>query len=191
MCCDAVNVYYSPHSFCHLLNLFCEYHWQEHVVVLEFYHKAQIVSHGDSLADQLISIHGKLRGLVSKKGASESYLVRDKTTGKLYIFKPSASEAAVPRAQERGIAKGDYAPRAKAGEMTAEQLGLATPKVDLVVLSGDPLSYKTHVLETWVEGQKVFDRSDPKDRLYATGGYGASHDQSPFAHSDGDDEEGR
>jgi imidazolonepropionase-like amidohydrolase len=62
---------------------------------------------------------------------------------------------------------------------------------DLVVLSGDPLSYKTHVLETWVEGQKVFDRSDPKDRLYATGGYGASHDQSPFLHVDGDDEEGQ
>ena len=62
---------------------------------------------------------------------------------------------------------------------------------DLVVLSGDPLSYKTHVLETWVEGLKVFDRGDPKDRLYATGGYGASHDQSPFAHLDGDEEEGR
>jgi imidazolonepropionase-like amidohydrolase len=62
---------------------------------------------------------------------------------------------------------------------------------DLVVLSGDPLSYKTHVLETWVEGQKVFDRGEPKDRLYAAGGYGASHDQSPFAHTDGDDEEGR
>ncbi|HEY6553227.1 MAG TPA: amidohydrolase family protein [Vicinamibacteria bacterium] len=62
---------------------------------------------------------------------------------------------------------------------------------DLVVLSGDPLSYKTHVLETWVEGSKVFDRGDPKDRLYATGGYGASHDQSPFAHLDGHEEEGR
>jgi imidazolonepropionase-like amidohydrolase len=62
---------------------------------------------------------------------------------------------------------------------------------DLVVLSGDPLSYKTHVLETWVEGQKVFDRGDPKDRLYATGGYGASHDQSPFAHLDGHEQEGR
>ncbi len=62
---------------------------------------------------------------------------------------------------------------------------------DLVVLSGDPLSYQTHVLETWVEGQKVFDRGDPKDRLYATGGYGASHDQSASAHMDGDEEEGR
>ena len=48
---------------------------------------------------------------------------------------------------------------------------------DFVVLSGDPLSVYTHVLETWVEGQQVFDRSDPSDRLYAVGGNGASHDQ--------------
>jgi imidazolonepropionase-like amidohydrolase len=61
---------------------------------------------------------------------------------------------------------------------------------DVVVLSGDPLSYETHVLETWVEGEKLFDRAEAKDRLYATGGYGASHDQ-PFAHLDGDDEEDR
>ena len=48
---------------------------------------------------------------------------------------------------------------------------------DLIVLSGDPLSVYTHVLETWVEGRKVFDRSDPKDHLYAVGGYGATHDE--------------
>jgi imidazolonepropionase-like amidohydrolase len=48
---------------------------------------------------------------------------------------------------------------------------------DFVILDGDPLGVRTKVLETWVEGRKVFDRSDPKDRLYAVGGYGASHDQ--------------
>ena len=47
---------------------------------------------------------------------------------------------------------------------------------DLIVLSGDPLSVYTKVLETWVEGVRVFDREDPKDRLYAVGGYGAGHD---------------
>jgi len=50
---------------------------------------------------------------------------------------------------------------------------------DFILLSGDPLSTYTHVLQTWIEGKKVFDRTDPKDRLYATGGEGASHDQSP------------
>lgn len=47
---------------------------------------------------------------------------------------------------------------------------------DLIVLSGDPFSTYTHVLETWLEGKKVFDRSDPKDKLYAVGGDGASYD---------------
>ena len=51
---------------------------------------------------------------------------------------------------------------------------------DLVILSGDPLSVYTKVLETWVEGQKVFDRANPKDLVYAVGGVGASHDQGVF-----------
>lgn len=42
---------------------------------------------------------------------------------------------------------------------------------DLVVLSGEPFSAYTHVLETWIEGEKVFDRTDPEDRRYATGGF--------------------
>ena len=48
---------------------------------------------------------------------------------------------------------------------------------DLVILSGDPLAVRTKVLQTWVEGRKVFDRDDPEDRLFAVGGYGAGRDQ--------------
>jgi imidazolonepropionase-like amidohydrolase len=44
---------------------------------------------------------------------------------------------------------------------------------DLVVLDGDPFRTYTKVLETWVEGRRVFDREDPEDRLWAVGGYGA------------------
>ena len=51
---------------------------------------------------------------------------------------------------------------------------------DLIVLDGDPLSVYTKVLETWVEGRRVFDRNDPQDRLYAVGGFGAGHDQQPY-----------
>ena len=53
---------------------------------------------------------------------------------------------------------------------------------DLVLFSGDPLSVYSQVLETWVDGVKVFDRSNPQDRLYAEGGMGASHDQSLTVH---------
>ena len=44
---------------------------------------------------------------------------------------------------------------------------------DFLILSGDPFSVYTHVLETWVEGEKLFDRSREEDLLMATGGYGA------------------
>ncbi len=47
---------------------------------------------------------------------------------------------------------------------------------DFIVLSGDPLGVYTHVLQTWVEGRKVFDRADPKDHLIAVGGFGATND---------------
>ena len=59
---------------------------------------------------------------------------------------------------------------------------------DFILLSGDPLSVYTHVLETWIDGKKVFDRSDPKDYLHAVGGYGAGHDQPS---SFDEEEEGR
>ena len=49
---------------------------------------------------------------------------------------------------------------------------------DFIVLSGDPLSVYTNVLQTWVEGKKVFDRSDPEDYIRAVGGKGAADDSA-------------
>jgi imidazolonepropionase-like amidohydrolase len=56
---------------------------------------------------------------------------------------------------------------------------------DLVLLSGDPLSVYTQVEQTWVEGKKVFDRSDPKDRRYAVGGYNVYRDGQQHVHRGG------
>jgi imidazolonepropionase-like amidohydrolase len=42
---------------------------------------------------------------------------------------------------------------------------------DFVVLSGPPFSVYTQVLETYIDGKKVFDRSDKKDWAYQAGGY--------------------
>jgi len=55
---------------------------------------------------------------------------------------------------------------------------------DLVILSGDPLSVYTHILETWVEGRKVFDRANPKDYLIAVGGKGATDGEAGADHLD-------
>ncbi len=51
---------------------------------------------------------------------------------------------------------------------------------DFAILSGDPLSSYTRVLETWVEGQLAFDLSKPQDQLFAEGGLKAGSDLDPF-----------
>jgi imidazolonepropionase-like amidohydrolase len=59
-----------------------------------------------------------------------------------------------------------------------KRVGSLTPgkDADLVILSGDPLSVYTRIEQTWVEGRKVWDRANPADRLFATGGPGAAAD---------------
>lgn len=51
---------------------------------------------------------------------------------------------------------------------------------DFIVLSGDPLSVYTNVEQTYIEGQSVFDLSDPDDHLFAVGGLGASNPTQPY-----------
>ena len=54
-----------------------------------------------------------------------------------------------------------------------ERVGSLEPgkDADFLILTGDPFSVYTHVEETWIEGEKVYDRNDPEDRKYGTGGY--------------------
>nr|AUN35871.1 hypothetical protein [uncultured bacterium] len=42
---------------------------------------------------------------------------------------------------------------------------------DFAVLSGNPFSVYTRVLQTYIDGKKVFDLGDEKQRLYQTGGF--------------------
>lgn len=57
---------------------------------------------------------------------------------------------------------------------------------DFVILSGDPFSVYTYVLQTWVEGIKRFDLSNPADKAYATGGFGV-YSQDAITHTHEDD----
>lgn len=45
---------------------------------------------------------------------------------------------------------------------------------DFVVLSGPPFSVYTRVLETYIDGRKVFDLNDASQRPYQTGGWGVA-----------------
>ena len=56
-----------------------------------------------------------------------------------------------------------------------DRVGSLTPgkDADFVILSGDPFSVRTRVLETWVEGARRFDLDPPDARLVAEGGANA------------------
>lgn len=56
---------------------------------------------------------------------------------------------------------------------------------DFIILSGDPFSVYTHVEQTWIEGKKVYDRSNPEDREYATGGYEIFRTMNMHVHGEG------
>ncbi|GAB5558854.1 MAG: amidohydrolase family protein [Synoicihabitans sp.] len=51
---------------------------------------------------------------------------------------------------------------------------------DFIILSGDPFSVYTVVENTYIEGQSVFDLTDPEDHLFAVGGLGASAPTEPY-----------
>ncbi len=60
---------------------------------------------------------------------------------------------------------------------------------DFIILSGDPFSVYTHVEQTWVEGKKRWDISNPADKAFLRGGYQVySPDRGEF-HQHGDEEE--
>ena len=57
---------------------------------------------------------------------------------------------------------------------------------DFILLSGDPFSVYTLVQETWIEGMKVWDRDNPDDKEYSTGGYEVFRGDVTTHHTDGD-----
>lgn len=69
----------------------------------------------------------------------------------------------------------------------ADRVGTLTPgkDADFVILSGDPFSVYTRVLETWVEGNRRFDFDDEDDRLVAEGGFNALSDDDGNGHIHG------
>ncbi len=59
---------------------------------------------------------------------------------------------------------------------------------DFIILSGEPLSVYTKVEQTWVEGEKVFDLSNPDDKKFSVGGYEVFRGDFTEVHNCGDDQ---
>jgi imidazolonepropionase-like amidohydrolase len=115
----------------------------------------------------------KTGGVLEKTGVLTAFHTDDGITDSRLFFRSAALAVRAGMTREGAL----RALTINAAQMLdlQDRVGSLEPgkDADFTLLSGDPLSVYTHVLETWVEGRKVFDRDDPKDRLWATGGYGA------------------
>ncbi|MEM8669727.1 MAG: amidohydrolase family protein [Planctomycetota bacterium] len=118
--------------------------------------------------------------VLDEAGVRVAFHTDDLITDSRYFFRMAALAVRAGMSRERALESLTLA--------GAEMLDLqnrigslrAGKDADFIVLDGDPLSVYTKVLETWVEGQRAFDRSNPKDYLFAVGGYGAGYDQTPY-----------
>ena len=120
-------------------------------------------------------------GVLERAGVSVAFHTDDYITDSRLFLRSPALAVRAGMSREAALAGVTLA----AAEMIdlGDRVGSLTPgkDADFVLLSGDPLSVYTQVLETWVEGERVFDRADPDDLLVATGGFGAG-DPRPFHH---------
>ena len=116
------------------------------------------------------------RALV-EAGAAVAFHTDDGITDSRLFLRSAALAVRAGMPRERALEALTLAP-ARMIDMGQRVGSLEAGKdADFVLLDGDPFSVYTHVLETWVEGRKVFDRTDPRDRLWAVGGQGAG---SPY-----------
>ena len=122
----------------------------------------------------------KTGAVLEKAGVLVAFHTDDWITDSRVFFRSAALAVRAGMTRE-GALKALTLAGAKMLDLDARIGSLEVGKyADFIILNGDPLSVYTKVLETWVEGRKRFDRSDPNDLLYAVGGYGAGRDQTPY-----------
>ena len=127
---------------------------------------------------EAVDLLWKNGGVLEKAGVSVSIHTDDPITDSRWFLRSAAF--AVRAGMSRQAALAAVTSEAAKQLDLDHRIGSLEPgkDADFVVLSGDPLSTYTRVLETWVEGEKVFDLDDDDDRLWAEGGYGASQPQA-------------
>lgn len=122
----------------------------------------------------------KTGGILERAGVKVAFHTDDWITDSRLLFRMAALAVRAGMSREGALKALTINP----AEMIdlGGRIGTLEPgkDADFIVLTGDPLSVYTKVLETWVEGNKVFDRSNPDDRLHAVGGFGAGSEERPY-----------
>lgn len=126
---------------------------------------------------------------LEKAGASVAFHTDDGITDSRLFLRTAALSVRAGMSREKAL-EGLTIVGAKMLDLSSKLGSLEKGKdADFIILSGDPFSVYTKVEQTWVEGSKKYDITNPADRAFLTGGYGVfSSDRGEFHHH-GDEEE--
>ncbi|MEE9390992.1 MAG: amidohydrolase family protein [Planctomycetota bacterium] len=126
---------------------------------------------------EAVDLRFETGGVLERAGVLTGFHTDDGITDSRLFFR-SAALAIRAGMSRKGALEGLTIANAKMLDLEKKVGSLEVGKdADFILLDGDPFSVYTKVQQTWVEGRLVFDRSRPKDLLYAVGGYGASDGQ--------------
>ncbi|MBA2354209.1 MAG: amidohydrolase family protein [Acidobacteria bacterium] len=121
-------------------------------------------------------------GVLDKAGVLTGFHTDDYVTDSRFLLRSAAMAIRGGMPRDRAL----YALTMAGARMLKLETRVGTldagKDADFVVLSGDPFSVYTTVEQTWVEGRKVFDLANPKDRLVAFGGLGATSNETMHMH---------
>jgi imidazolonepropionase-like amidohydrolase len=110
-------------------------------------------------------------GILERAGVKVAIHTDDPITSSRHLLR-SAALAVREGMSEPGALRALTLTAAEMLGLSARIGSLAVGKdADLVVLSGPPFSVYTQVLESYIEGERVFDRSRAADLRYQTGGF--------------------
>ena len=134
---------------------------------------------------ETVDVAFKTGGVLEKAGVNVGYHTDDYITDSRLFLRSAGIGVRAGMSRDKAL----YAMTMAGARMLGLEGRIGTLEsgkdADFIVLSGDPLSVYTHVEQTWVEGAKVFDRSNAEDRKVATGGYGALRDEAMDLDGDG------
>ena len=140
-------------------------------------------SHGGKL--ETMEISNSNGAALEKAGALVGMHTDDGITDSRLFLRSAALAVREGMSREKGLESVTIA-NAKMMDIDDRVGSLKRGKdADFIILSGDPFSVYTHVEQTWIEGVKVFDRSNEEDRKFATGGYDVFRGTLHTHHSEG------
>jgi imidazolonepropionase-like amidohydrolase len=130
-------------------------------------------------ADELYIITG---GVLEEAGVDVAYHTDDYITDSRLFLRSAALGVRGGMSREAALESVTLAGARMLG--LEDRLGSleAGKDADFIVLSGDPLSTYTHVEQTYIDGEKVFDRADAEDRAAAVGGYDVYRGTATYQH---------